>query len=83
MFKKVAQIDVDRVPRKRLAETIFADMETLSKINVREKLLKGQKNVLHTDGTRYNFEEFRGFQKSTGSGSFTLGIEPTHSREAD
>ena len=62
---------------------MFAEMETLSKIHVWEELLEGQKNVLNTDGTKYNFEEEGGFQISTGSGSFTSGIEPMHSGEAD
>ena len=74
---------MDRVPRKSLAATMLAEMETLSKIHVEKKLLKGQKNVLHADSTKYNFEEVGGFQISTGSGSFTLGIEPMHSGEAD
>ena len=69
ILKKVAQIDVE--------------IETLSKIHVLEEPLNGQKNVLHTDGTKYNFEEVGGFQISTGSGSFTLGIEPMPSGEAD
>ena len=83
ILKEVAQINVDRVPQKSLAATMFAEMETLSKIHVQEELLKGQKNVLHTDGTKYNFEEVVGFQISTGSGSFTLGIEPMRSGEVD
>ena len=62
---------------------MFAEMETLSKIHVWEELLEGQKNVLNTDGTKYNFEEEGGFQISTGSGSFTSGIEPVSSGEAD
>ena len=81
ILKKVAQIDVDKVPRKCLAAKFFVEIETLSKIHVLEEPLNGQKNVLHTDGTKYNFEEVGGFQISTGSGSFTLGIEP--SGEAD
>ena len=81
ILKKVAQIDVDKVPRKCLAATNFVEMETLSMIHVWEEPLNGQKKVLHTDGTKYNFEEVGGFQISTGSGSFTLGIEP--SGEAD
>ena len=38
---------------------------------------------MHTDGTKCNFEEVGGFQLSTGSGSFTLGIETMRSGEAD
>ena len=74
---------MDRVPRKSLAATMFAEMETLSKIPVQKELLKGQKNVLHADSTMYNFEEVGGFKISTGSGSFTLGIGPMYSGEAD
>ena len=58
-------------------------METLSKIHVLEELLKGQKNVLHTDGTKHNFEEVGGYQISTGSCSSTLGIESMCSGEAE
>ena len=57
ILKKVAQIDADRIPRKSLAAAMFSEMETLSRIHVQEELSKGQKNVLHTDGTKYNFEE--------------------------
>ena len=59
------------VPRKSLAATMFAEMETLSKIHVQKELLKGQKNVLHADSTTYNFEEVGRFKISTWSGSFT------------
>ena len=38
---------------------------------------------MHTDGTKCNFEEVGGFQLSTESGSFTLGIETMRSGEAD
>ena len=34
IFKKVAQIDVDKVPRKSLAATMFAEMESLSKMHL-------------------------------------------------
>ena len=45
--------------------------------------MKGSTNILHTDGTKYKFNEIGGFQVSTRSGSFTLGIEPMQSGEAE
>ena len=62
---------------------MLAEMEILSKVHVHEEVMKGSTNILHTDGTKYKFNEIGGFQVSTGSGSFTLGIEPMQSGEAE
>ena len=80
---KMANIDVDRVPGKSLTAEMLAKMEILSKVHVHEEVMKGSTNILHTDGTKYKFNEIGRFQVSTGSGSFTLGIEPMQSGEAD
>ena len=42
ILKEVAQIDVERVPLKNLAATMFAKMETLSKTYVQEEFIKKQ-----------------------------------------
>ena len=82
VLKKLANVDIDKLPKKSLAATMLVEMETLAKLQVREVLLSNDNNVLHCDGTKYNFEEVGGFQVSTASGSYTLGIENMHSGEA-
>ena len=79
----MANIDLEMVPGKRLTAEMLAEMEILSKMHVHEEVMKGSTNILHTDGTKYKFNEIGGFEISTGSGLFTLGIEPMQSGEAD
>ena len=45
-------------------------------------MLNSTNNVLHTDGTKYNFSEVAGFQVTTSSGSYTFGIEDMFSGQA-
>ena len=80
---KMANIDIERVPGKSLSAEMLAEMEILSKVHVHEEVMKGSTNILHTDGTKYKFNEIGRFQVSTGSGSFTLGTEQVPSGETD
>ena len=74
--------DLDKFSPKSLAATMLVEVETLSKMQVFEEIEKADQNILHTDGTKYNFAEIGGFQVSTGSGSYTLGLENMRSIEA-
>ena len=78
----MVNVDLDKVPQKSLAATMLVEIEALSKMQVFEEIEKGDQNILHIDGTKYNFEEIGGFQVSTGSGSYTLGLENMRSGEA-
>ncbi len=69
VLEKLAKVDIEKLPKKSLAATMLVEMEMLSKLQVREALLSNENNVLHCDGTKYNFEEVGGFQVSTSSGS--------------
>ena len=51
-------------------------------MQVFEEIEEGDQSILHIDGTKYNLEEISGFQVSTGSGSYTLGLENMRSGEA-
>ena len=82
ILKKMVNVDLDKVPQKSLAATMLVEIEALSKMQVFEEIEKGDQNILHIDGTKYNFEEIGGFQVSTGSGSYTLGLENMRSIEA-
>ena len=80
-LKKLVNVDLYKVPQKSITATMVVEIETLSKIQVFEEIEKGEQNILHTDGTKYNFEEV-GFQVSTGSRSYTLGLANMYSGEA-
>ena len=82
IFLKKVNVDLNKMPRKSLAATMLVEIEALSKMQVFEETKKGDQNILHIDGTKYNFEEIGGFQVSTGSGSYTLGLENMRSGEA-
>ena len=58
---------------------MLAEMEILSKVHVHEGVMKGSTNILHTDGSKCEFNEIGRFQVSTRSGSFTFDIEPMQS----
>ena len=79
IFKKMIYVDLDKVPQKSLAAAMLVEIEALSKMQVFEETEKGDQNILHIDGTKYNFEEIGGFQVRTGS--HKLGLESMHSRE--
>ena len=68
--------------KKVLQQQMLVEIEELAKMQVFEEIEKGDQNILHIDGTKYNIEEIGGFQVSTGSGSYTLGLENMHSGEA-
>ena len=67
----MVNVDLDKVPQKSLAATMLVETEALSKMQVFEEIEKGDQNILHIDGTTYNIG---GFQVSTGSGSYSLGL---------
>ena len=70
----MVNVDLDNVPQKSLAATMLVEIESFSKMQVFEEIEKGDQNFLHRDGTTYNFEEIGGFQVSTVSGSYSLGL---------
>ena len=61
---------------------MMVEANIISKMQVREAMLSAENNILHTDGTRYNFKEVGSFQVNTSEGAFTLGIEDMFSGEA-
>ena len=58
---KIANIDVERVPGKSLTAEMLGEMKILSKVHVHEEVMKGSTNILHTDSTKYKFNEIGGF----------------------
>ena len=71
IFKNMVNVDLDKVPQKSLAATMLVETEALSKMQVFEEIEKGDQNILLIDGKKYNIG---GFQVSTGSGSYSLGL---------
>ncbi|XP_065647057.1 uncharacterized protein LOC136076955 [Hydra vulgaris] len=82
VLQKMVGISCGALPKKSLAAEFFSEMNLLSKAQVREAMLNSTNNVLHTDGTKYNFREVGSFQVTTLSGSYTFGIEDMFSGEA-
>nr|XP_047132169.1 uncharacterized protein LOC124811083 isoform X1 [Hydra vulgaris] len=78
----MAGISCGTLPKKSLASEFFSEMNLLAKAQVREAMLNSTNNVLHTDGTKYNFREVGSFQVTTSSGNYTFGIEDMFSGEA-
>ncbi|XP_065671383.1 uncharacterized protein LOC136089337 [Hydra vulgaris] len=82
VLQKMVGISCGALPKKSLAAEFFSEMNLLSKAQVREAILNSTNNVLHTDGTKYNFREVGSFQVTRSSGSYTFGIEDMFSEEA-
>ena len=74
VLKNIVNIDLNNVPQKSLGATMLVEIEAFSKMQVFEEIEKSDQNILHIDGTTYNFEEIGGFQVSTGFGSYSLGL---------
>ena len=60
----------DRLPKKSLA----AEMNLISRAQVGEAILNSNNNVLHLDGTKYNFNEVGSFKVPTSSGEYIESI---------
>ena len=69
ILKKFAGCELQKISSKTLIAEMLAEMEIVSKSQVHEVLTQGDSNILHMDGTKYNFEEIGSFQVSTESGS--------------
>ena len=74
VLKNIVNIDLNNVPQKSLGATMLVEIEAFSKMQVFDEIEKSDQNILHIDGTTYNFEEIGGFQVSTGFGSYSLGL---------
>ena len=73
---------VGRLPKKSSAAEMMVEAQIFSKMQVHDAMLASTNNVLHTDGTKYKFNEIGSYQVTTDSGSYTLGIEEMLSGEA-
>ncbi len=65
---------VGRLPKKSVAARMKVEAKCMSKIQACEAMVKGNRNVLHTDGTKLRFEELASWQVTTEEGSYTLGF---------
>ena len=75
VLEKLANIQVDRLPKKSLASMMMVETRILAQMRATEAMLEGERNVLHTDGTKLRFEELSSFQVTTESGSYSLGMD--------
>ena len=72
VLEKLANIQVDRLPKKSLASMMMVEARLLAQVTATEAMLEGERNVLYTDGTKLRFEELSSFQVTTESGSYSL-----------
>ena len=75
VLETLANRKIDHLPQKSVAATMMVEARLLAQIQASEAMLKGDRNVLHTDGTKLRFEELSSWQVTTESGSFSLGME--------
>lgn len=80
---KLSNTEVDRLPTKSVASWLIVESRNLNQMQVADAMMEGQHNVLHMDGTKYNFEEKGAFQVVTPSSSYTLSVEGMLSGEAE
>lgn len=83
VLEKLTNIEVDRLPTKSVASRLMVESRILAQMQVADAMIEGQHNVLHMDGTNYNFEEKGSFQVVTPSGSYTMSVEDMLSGEAE
>ena len=70
VLERCANKNIDRLPRKSLANMMMAEARLLSQTRVAEEMIQSDKNVLHLDGTKLKFKEKGLFQVVTESGSY-------------
>ena len=83
VLERLANKNIDRLPRKSLGSMMMVEARLLSQMRVAEEMIQSDKNVLHLDGTKLKFEEKGSFQVVTESGSYSLAIEDMESGEAN
>ena len=74
ILNKFAQMEIKQLPRKSVVSNMLAECEQVGKIHIAKTMLKGDNNTLYLDGTHKRFNEYSGFQLTTGDGSEGLSI---------
>lgn len=82
VLSNLANIEVDRLPKKSLASIIGIEAHIISQAQAAECILKNEGNCLHLDGTKKRFTEYAGFQVSTKEGNFSLSHQIMPSGDA-
>ena len=83
VLEKLGNTVVDKLPSKSVASRLMVESRVLAQMQVADAMLEGSHNVLHMDGTKYNFEEKGSFQIVTPSGAYTMLVEDMLSGEAE
>eukprot|EP00794_Sanderia_malayensis_P002877 gene2877-3328_t len=83
VLEKLGNTVVDKLPSKSVASRLMVESRVLAQMQVADAMLEGSHNVLHMDGTKYNFEEKGSFQVVTPSGAYTMSVEDMLSGEAE
>ena len=75
VLNKLANVEVDRLPKKTFSEIMLVEAKALAQMQCAEAIMQSD-NVctLHTDGTKRGGREFGGVQIGTESGQYSLGI---------
>lgn len=75
VLNKLANVEVDRLPKKSFSEIMLVEAKALAQMQCAEAIMQSD-NVctLHTDGTKCDGREFGGVQIGTESGQYSLGI---------
>jgi hypothetical protein len=75
VLNKLANVEVDRLPKKSFSEIMLVEAKALAQMQCAEAIMQSD-NVctLHTDGTKRDGREFGGVQIGTESGQYSLGI---------
>ena len=74
VLNKLANEEIDRLPKKSLTATMPAEADLLSKMHVGTILQNEPDSTLHIDGTTKKFSEYSTFNITTGSTGKSLSL---------
>ena len=74
VLNKLANDEIDQLPKKRLTATMPAEADLLSKMHVGTILQNEPDSTLHIDGTTKKFSEYSTFNITTGSTGKSLSL---------
>ena len=74
VLNKLANEEIDRLPKKSLTATVSAEADLLSKMHVGTILQNEPDSTLHIDGTTKKFSKYSTFNITTGSTGKSLSL---------
>ena len=83
ILRKLAGVEIERLPSESLTTRIFVEAKILSEIHVAKEIVEHKNNTLHYDETSKQGYKYGSIQVTTATRSYVLGLFDMDSGEAE